>query len=991
MERPFAPAAHCQHKWIPIDMRKTFFAKYSLVILMAFAFATPLIFQGAQRAVRSNTNKVTDWLPKSFKETTDLRWFRQHFVGDQFVVVSWDGCTLGDDPASENGQADDPRIERLAKYLVPKSRKVARAEGMEHTQYFQSVTTARRAINQLTAEPSEVPYAEAVKRLQGTLIGPDGRQTCVVVMLSDLAIKNFRPIVGRRVPAGPLPWQRKLGVLCEAIKRSGIDVNTVRLGGPPIENVAIDEEGDRTLARLAALSGVLGLGLAWWSLRSVRLTLIVFACGILSAAASMAVVFWTGQTSDAIMMSMPSMMYVLAISGAVHLVNYYREAVHETGLDGAPERAMGHGWKPALLCNVTTGIGLASLYTADLAPIRKFGVYSAIAVACMLVFLFLFLPAALQLWPIRASRRRRTLKESPDGLAAIGQGTIWSETGWSRFGGAIIRHHALVSAACFAFIAVAGLGLLRVHTNIDLLKLFDPSVRVRQDYAWFEKHLGRLVPLEVVVKFPADKLRSTTQTSNAADATSKFSYLERLEFVAQIQQTIDRELGPRGRDLVGPSLSPVTFAPSLDTGGGDSWSFARRSATNAALEESQKALQKSGYVRTDNSDNSELWRISLRAAAFEDLDYGQFVKDVRAVIEPVLSAQLLREAVLIQIASHRAQGISGASVCLWERKPFQAPDAKTTPLNAPVYQRQIYTSAAQELLSKARLKLTAANIDLPALASTGREAAIDQFKTFDCVVALGTISDADIKTLQQAGARVVDARPLLTSPTQEPVVAAATDLASVSAVYTGVVPIVYKAQRALLDNLMQSSFWSFVTITPLLMLVCRSVAAGAVVMLPNILPVLVIFGGMGWLGISVDIGSMMAASIALGVAVDDTIHYLTWYREELIRLGDRKKAIISTYGHCGPPTLQAALISGLSLAVFAFSTFTPTQRLGWLMMSILIAGVVAELIMMPAILAGPLGRVFKVTPKAVLPTPIPAPHTHQQRPLHATLVRREIV
>ncbi len=967
-------------------MRKTFFAKYSLAILMAFCFATPLIFQGAQRAVRSNTNKVTDWLPKSFQETTELRWFRQHFVADQFVVVSWDGCTLGDGPGSEGGQEDDPRIERLAKFLAPKSKNVARAEGMEHTQYFQSVTTARRLLNQLTSEPSDVPYSEAKKRLQGTLIGPDGKQTCVVVMLSDLAVKNFRPIVGRSVPDGPMPWQRKLGVLCQVIQRCGIDIDTVRLGGPPIENVAIDEEGDRTLARLAGLSGILGLGLAWWSLRSIGMTLIVFACGVLSAAASMAVVFWTGQTSDAIMMSMPSMMYVLAISGAVHLVNYYREAVHASGLDGAPERAISHGWKPAFLCNVTTGIGLASLCAADLAPIRKFGIYSAVAVIFMLLFLFLFLPAALQLWPIHATRRKRTPQEHPDGQATIGQGTIWSEQSWSRFGSAIIRHHALVSAACFAFIAVAGLGLIRVHTNIDLLKLFDPSVRVRQDYVWFEKHLGRLVPLEVVVKFPAEKQRLSSQHVDATDATSKFSYLERLEFVSLIQQTIDRELGPRGRNMVGPSLSPVTFAPPLESGG-DSWSFARRSATNKALEESQQSLAKSGYLHTDNTDDSELWRISLRAAAFEDLDYGKFVKDVRAAVEPVLSAQRLREAVLTQIGSIRTQGISGATVCLWERTTIKAPDARTTPLNAPICQRQMVTQATQELLTKARLKLTVANIDLPTLATTNRQAAIAHFKTFDCVVALSTTSNADIKTLQQAGVRVVDARPLMPSVHDGPTLATTANTPTVSAVYTGVVPIVYKAQRALLDNLMQSSFWSFVTITPLLMLVCRSVTAGAVVMLPNILPVLVIFGGMGWLGITIDIGSMMAASIALGVAVDDTIHYLTWYRLELQRLGDRKKAIIATYGHCGPPTLQAALISGLSLSVFAFSTFTPTQRMGWLMMSILIAGVIAELVMMPAILAGPLGRVFKVKSKPIVPPPIPAPHTRQESTTHSRVRR----
>lgn len=135
-------------------------------------------------------------------------------------------------------------------------------------------------------------------------------------------------------------------------------------------------------------------------------------------------------------------------------------------------------------------------------------------------------------------------------------------------------------------------------------------------------------------------------------------------------------------------------------------------------------------------------------------------------------------------------------------------------------------------------------------------------------------------------------------------------------------------------------------------------------MLPNVLPVLMVFGGMGWLNIDVDVGSMMTASIALGVAVDDTIHYLNWFREELDRLGDRKKAILAAYRHCATPTLQAATISGLGLSIFALSTFTPTQRFGYLMLTILWMGAIAELIFFPAILAGPLGAVFQPRKKA---------------------------
>jgi predicted RND superfamily exporter protein len=145
-----------------------------------------------------------------------------------------------------------------------------------------------------------------------------------------------------------------------------------------------------------------------------------------------------------------------------------------------------------------------------------------------------------------------------------------------------------------------------------------------------------------------------------------------------------------------------------------------------------------------------------------------------------------------------------------------------------------------------------------------------------------------------------------------------------------------------------------------MMIVCRGIFAGAVAMLPNALPILVVFGGMGWLGFPVDIGSMMAASIALGVAVDDTIHYLAWFREDLEKLGDRKAATVAAYSRCATPTLQAALVNGLGLSVFAVSSFTPTARFGWLMLTILVAGVVAELVMLPSLLFSPLGKAFEL-------------------------------
>jgi predicted RND superfamily exporter protein len=136
------------------------------------------------------------------------------------------------------------------------------------------------------------------------------------------------------------------------------------------------------------------------------------------------------------------------------------------------------------------------------------------------------------------------------------------------------------------------------------------------------------------------------------------------------------------------------------------------------------------------------------------------------------------------------------------------------------------------------------------------------------------------------------------------------------------------------------------------MFVSRGVMAGLVAMIPNVLPVLVVFGGLSWIGRPIDIGSMMAASI----------HYLTWYRKGLNHTRDNHSAIMHAYDHCATPTLQATLVNGLGLAVFMFSSFAPTKQFGFLMLIILVSGAVAELLLLPAILAGPLGKAFKPAP-----------------------------
>ena len=104
---------------------------------------------------------------------------------------------------------------------------------------------------------------------------------------------------------------------------------------------------------------------------------------------------------------------------------------------------------------------------------------------------------------------------------------------------------------------------------------------------------------------------------------------------------------------------------------------------------------------------------------------------------------------------------------------------------------------------------------------------------------------------------------------------------------------------------------------------------------------------------------MMTASVAMGVAVDDTIHFLSWFRAHLDEGMSRVEAVIQSYRRVGPAMTQTTIVGGLGLFVFALSTFTPTPRFGTLMLVMLAADLAGDLILLPALLAGPAGRFFK--------------------------------
>jgi len=164
----------------------------------------------------------------------------------------------------------------------------------------------------------------------------------------------------------------------------------------------------------------------------------------------------------------------------------------------------------------------------------------------------------------------------------------------------------------------------------------------------------------------------------------------------------------------------------------------------------------------------------------------------------------------------------------------------------------------------------------------------------------------------------------------------------------------YVLLARLIDTLLRDQWTTFaVAIAGILVTMAfafRSLPLAIVAILPNVLPVIWLFGAMGWLGVKINMGAAMIAAVSLGLSVDGSIHYVMNYlrlRREGQTLEDAIEAVQSTVG-------RAAVFATLALVVgfstLATSDFVPTIYFGTLVSLSMVGGLVGNLVLLPLLI-----------------------------------------
>lgn len=166
---------------------------------------------------------------------------------------------------------------------------------------------------------------------------------------------------------------------------------------------------------------------------------------------------------------------------------------------------------------------------------------------------------------------------------------------------------------------------------------------------------------------------------------------------------------------------------------------------------------------------------------------------------------------------------------------------------------------------------------------------------------------------------------------------------------TGQYPLILLAQRTLLRGLIAALSVTLLCVVLVFLLLLRSLRLTLLVLVPNVWPVVVVLGGMGWLRLPLDSASVMTAAIVLGLAVDDTFHTLGHFLRVVSR-SSPAAAIEATLERIAPAHILTSVILAAGFATCSLSDLLPVSRLGVLSAVAIGLALVGDLLLIPALL-----------------------------------------
>jgi uncharacterized protein len=535
--------------------------QYSRVTLGIVLLLLPALAYFALQ-ISVGSAEVENWLPVSRPERQAYNKFVQLFGQDHFLIASWPGCRA------------DEKLEEFTEIL--------RQEFAERPHLgVRSVSSTSTVLNELQVQ-ARVPLSVAHDRLKKFLVGDDG--TAVLLLTLDEAAASNR--------------QEIVSTLQQTATRLTSDQDPLQLviAGEPYQMLMIDQASREAMEKLVLPSMMAALLMAWLCLKSVRLTAVIFVWAGVGQLITVVLIYLVAGKLSAVMVVLPTLVFMLTLSSAVHLTNYYIDC----GGDANPQaavRSLALGFKPCLFATLTTVFGFASLTVSQLEPVWRFGILAAMGLLSSTFVLLSVFPAAVRwYWPRTGT--------APVHLSS----PVNHRPGLFQLGNSLakltLHMRVVITLAGGGVLLVAAIGITKLQPSTEFIDMFAPSHPAIQQLNWVEQHIGPISSLEIVASF--------RQSSDA-------DLLGRALKVRQLQETLERS--PR----IVAVMSPASMLPELPQQAGIGATI-QRAAIRRAMVNRLSELNRLNLIAADQQH--EYWRITARVAALGQANYASVRQEI---------------------------------------------------------------------------------------------------------------------------------------------------------------------------------------------------------------------------------------------------------------------------------------------------------------------------------------------------------------------------
>ncbi|MBW1847989.1 MAG: MMPL family transporter, partial [Deltaproteobacteria bacterium] len=167
---------------------------------------------------------------------------------------------------------------------------------------------------------------------------------------------------------------------------------------------------------------------------------------------------------------------------------------------------------------------------------------------------------------------------------------------------------------------------------------------------------------------------------------------------------------------------------------------------------------------------------------------------------------------------------------------------------------------------------------------------------------------------------------------------------------TGMSALMFKTVVNAITSMSKSYIYALIVITLLMILLIGRLRIGLLSMVPNLAPIITTLGIMGWLNIPMNLFTMLVGNIAIGLAVDDTIHFMHNFRRYFEESKDAKFAVMETLHTTGRAMLVTSCVLSIGFFIFMFATMVNLIHFGFLTGLAIILALLADYFIAPALM-----------------------------------------